>query len=263
MIDLLRQISLQTSNYSFVAGRLTSAVMPNPSASTFHPSVAAIRVNVCWFASLVLSLSAASFGMLVQQWLREYLYIDRTVPQERIRIRHFRSHGLEVWKLFEIAAVLPLILQISLALFFTGLCFFTASVHPSIGTATLFLVSGWAALFGFALLAPLISPRCPYKTTFLKAAFRRVRSLVRNHEYPSRTFQLLTGLRRFAAFLKIPSSTCLRFLRNPSMFKQMILPLPSSANMSFPRTSLSPKRTACVARIRTIWRYSTRLMLKY
>lgn len=180
MIALLRQISLQTSNYTFVAGSLTSVVMPHPPASTFHPTVAAIRVNVCWFASLILSLSAASFGMLVQQWLREYLYIDRTVPQERVRIRHFRSRGLEAWRLFEIAAVLPLILQISLALFFAGLCFFSASVHSSIGNATLLLVCGWAALFGFALLAPMISPSCPYKTTFLKSAFRQLRSLVRN-----------------------------------------------------------------------------------
>lgn len=180
MIDLLRQITLQTSNYTFAAGRLTSAVLPNSKPSIFDASTTDIRVNVCWFASLILSLSTASFGMLVQQWLREYLYIDRTVPQERIRIRHFRSRGLEAWRLFEIAAVLPLLLQLSLVLFFTGLCFFTASVHSSIGDATLCLVCGWAALFGFAILAPLISPSCPYKTTFLKAAFRRLRSLVRN-----------------------------------------------------------------------------------
>ena len=175
MITLLRQISLQTNNYTIVAGRLISAVTPEPTPTPFSAALTDIRVNVCWFSSLVLSLSSASFGMLLQQWLREYLYIDRTVPQERLRIRYFRARGLEVWKLYEIASVLPLILQVSLLLFFVGLCFFTASVHSSIGTATLLLVCAWAAFFGFALLAPLISPRCPYKTTFLKSAFRQWR----------------------------------------------------------------------------------------
>ncbi|KAJ3544658.1 hypothetical protein NM688_g5717 [Phlebia brevispora] len=180
--DLLRQISSQTSSYKFQNGFLNSTASPSPSSSSsaFQATPTDVRVNICWFASLILSLSTASFGMLVKQWLREYLAIGRTVPQERIRIRHFRHHGLEEWKLFEIAAALPLVLQLSLALFFVGLCYFTSEIHPSIRTASLTLVSGWASLFGFTFLAPLVSARCPYKTTFLKAAFRRARPRLRD-----------------------------------------------------------------------------------
>ncbi|KAJ3541056.1 hypothetical protein NM688_g6136 [Phlebia brevispora] len=201
VIQILRQISQQTSHYTYASGSLNSTTIPDQrvTSPTFHAPLAAICVNVCWFSSLILSLSTASFGMLVQQWLREYLAIDRTVPQERVRIRHFRSIGLEEWKLFEIAAALPLILQISLALFFIGLCLFTASVHPSIKTASLIFVSGWALFFSFAILAPLLSARCPYKTTFLKSTFHRLRPYI---------LSFVTQFRRHA--LKSPADTELR-----------------------------------------------------
>ncbi|KAJ3532762.1 hypothetical protein NM688_g7377 [Phlebia brevispora] len=182
VIQLLRQISQQTAGSSGAVSSLNATL---PSASSFHPSTSNICSNVCWFASLILSLSAASYSILVKQWLREYLSIDSTVPQECIRIRHFRYHGLEKWRLFEIAAMLPLILQLSLALFFVGLCFFTAGVHPSIGGTSVGMVSAWALFFIFAVLAPLLSARCPYKTTFLKSTFRFLRPLVQQSLYYS------------------------------------------------------------------------------
>lgn len=174
-IGILQQISSQTSSCTVPSSLLSSTTSSTGATSGFTPQVAAERVNICWFASLVLSISAASFGILVKQWLREYLSIDNYRPDERFRIRYHRSQGLKSWKLFEIAAILPLILQLSLALFFVGLCFFTASVHHSIGTTSLVLVSGWATFFIFALLAPILSSRCPYKTTYLKTPLRLVR----------------------------------------------------------------------------------------
>ncbi|KAJ3526059.1 hypothetical protein NM688_g8307 [Phlebia brevispora] len=178
-VNLLRQISLQTSSYELTNGFLTSTVSPASPPTPFQAAGADIRINVCWFASLILSLSTASFGILVKQWLREYLAIDRTVPQERLRILYFRARGLEQWRLYDIAAALPLMLQLSLALFFVGLCFFTGEIHPAVRATSLCLVGGWAILFGFAFVAPLVSARCPYKTTFLKSAFRRARPRVR------------------------------------------------------------------------------------
>ncbi|KAJ3548915.1 hypothetical protein NM688_g5235 [Phlebia brevispora] len=175
--DLLRQIASQTNSYMLVNGQLNSTASSTP-PPPFQVAIADIRINVCWFASLILSLSTASFGILVKQWLREYLAIGSTVPEERIRIRHFRKRGLEDWKLFEIAAALPFVLQLSLALFFVGLCFFTAEIHPSLRATSLMLVSGWALLFSFTFLAPLVSARCPYKTTFLKTVFQHVRPYI-------------------------------------------------------------------------------------
>ncbi|KAJ3531459.1 hypothetical protein NM688_g7571 [Phlebia brevispora] len=177
--DLLRQISSQTSSYTLSNGHLNSTTSRSTSSPPFQATITDVRINALWFASLILSLGTASFGILVKQWLREYLSIGHTVPQERIRIHYFRTRGLEEWKLFEIAAALPLVLQLPLALFFIGLCLFTTELDPTVRMTSVGLVSGWATLFSFTFLAPLFSARCPYKTTFMKTAFRRLRPHVR------------------------------------------------------------------------------------
>lgn len=157
------------------------------SPAPFQPSSAAIRVNVLWFASLLFSLIAASFGILVKQWLREYMVVQNPSPRARLRLRYVRFPALSTWKVFEIAAALPLLLQLSLSLFFVGLCYFTASVHPSIGYTTLPLVIGWALCFVITAALPLLSPRCPYRTTLLQTGISRLhRALCRLHDRTSR-----------------------------------------------------------------------------
>ncbi|KAJ3542077.1 hypothetical protein NM688_g6009 [Phlebia brevispora] len=172
MVQLLRQSATQSYVFN---GRFLNSTSPILPSEPYQAPTWAIRVNVCWFFSLVLSLSTASYGILVKQWLREYLAIDRISHQERIRIRHFRHQGIKDWRLYDIAAVLPVILQISLALFFLGLCFFTAAVHSSIGITSAVLVSAWAAFIVFAILAPLFSSRCPFKTPLLQTVLTHIR----------------------------------------------------------------------------------------
>jgi hypothetical protein len=150
---------------------MLNSMAGSPALSTpFEASLAAIRVNVLWFASLIISLVTASFGMLVKQWLREYLAVENPSPQARLRIRHFREPELKRWAVYEIAGVLPLLLQLALGLFFVGLCYFTSMVHPSIGFTSLPLVAGWAFCFLTVTVLPAFFPRCPYKTTLLKKA---------------------------------------------------------------------------------------------
>lgn len=172
-LSMLQQISAQlgsSNTPSSVMGNITQ-IFPTPSAAAsagFQPSTADIRVNVLWFASLIFSLITASFGILVKQWLREYIAVTNPSPHARLRIRHFRYPELQRWKVLEIAAMLPLLQQLALALFFIGLCYFTASVHESVGHTSLPLVAGWAFCFAIVTLLPLFFPRCPYKTALLK-----------------------------------------------------------------------------------------------
>ncbi|KAI0337602.1 hypothetical protein BDW22DRAFT_1339434, partial [Trametopsis cervina] len=88
------------------------------------------------FASLIISLATASFAILVKQWLRRYMVFTTSFPQGRLRVRHFRREGMETWYVLEIASFLPLLLQVSLGLFFLGLCYFTADVHSSVRNVT-------------------------------------------------------------------------------------------------------------------------------
>ncbi|KAI0758447.1 hypothetical protein BC629DRAFT_1272688, partial [Irpex lacteus] len=71
------------------------------------------------------------------------------------------------WRVFGIASTLPLLLQISLALFFAGLCIFTWDVHPTLGKTTLPLVGAWACLFLVVTITPSFTARCPYTTPAL------------------------------------------------------------------------------------------------
>lgn len=139
----------------------------------------AVHVNGLWFAALICSLATGSFGMLVKQWLHEYLASNSMSPRRRLLERHFRQPGLDKWKVFEIAASLPILLHVSLGLFFLGLCFFTASVDAQLGHTNIVLVSGWVLFVVITCFFPLFSPRCPYKIPMLKTAFRGLRGMAR------------------------------------------------------------------------------------
>ncbi len=71
----------------------------------------------------------------------------------------------------EIAAALPLLQQLALALFFIGLCYFTASIHESVGYTSLPLVAAWAFFFSTVTILPIFFPGCSYKTALLKPVF--------------------------------------------------------------------------------------------
>ena len=121
----------------------------------------------------------ASFGMLVKQWLCEFLASEDPSALHRLRLRHSREPQMKAWMVYEIAGLLPMLLHVSLGLFFVGLCYFTASVHSSIGYTTIPLVVGWALCFFAATALPIFFPRCPYKVAFLKVLIVSLHRLVR------------------------------------------------------------------------------------
>lgn len=173
-VQILLHVSQQLSSYT-VNGPFFNSTTPSFTLPDFIPSKAMIITNAMWFASLMISLMAASYGMLVKQWLREYLGNLDTSPLARLRIRCFRYPALLKWKVFEIVAILPLLLQMALGLFFIGLCYFASTIHPVIQWTVIPLVVTWALLFVAATFAPIFSASCPYKTTFLKGIMKRLR----------------------------------------------------------------------------------------
>lgn len=174
---VLRQIAQQTATYQLLPSGLlnSTTTLSTPSSTPFQPSRGALRVNILWFASLIFSLSTASIGILVKQWLRAYITYQTSSAQGRMRVRHFRRQGLETWKVYEIAAVLPFLIQLALGLFFVGLCYFTAEVHPDLGHTTLPLVAGWAFFIFVVTILPLVSSHCPYKPASFEGLFSVIR----------------------------------------------------------------------------------------
>ena len=120
-MDVLIHISQQLSNSTTPAY--------TPTEFTVSASIAA--VNVLFFLSLALVLIDAFLAMLVKSWLQEF---DRgwrkyTVANLRAREREQRLQGLERWKLSGLVALLPILIQISLLFFCTGLLVLLFPIH--------------------------------------------------------------------------------------------------------------------------------------
>lgn len=135
-------------------------------------------MNGLWIVALVLSLVATSLGMLIKQWLREFIDNPYVVPEEQRRVRLFRVRGLRKYKVSEIATFLPLLLQISLILFFAGLVLFVRNIHGTIGWVVTGFVISWFSILVITTALPLFLPSCPYKTPFLKPIVSRVKQLL-------------------------------------------------------------------------------------
>ncbi|KAK7685285.1 hypothetical protein QCA50_011648 [Cerrena zonata] len=163
---LLSQISLQL-------GLLNSSSATQLS-SVFQASKGDVRLNTLWFLSLVLSLIVASLTIFVRQWLREYLNWECSSATERIRLRHVRYEGLLRWRVFEIAGLLPFLLQVSLLLFLIGLSDFLRQLHPIVGWCITGLIILWMSIFAATLVAPILFVDCPYKIPLFMRGIRRL-----------------------------------------------------------------------------------------
>ena len=113
----------------------------------FSPPEYIVLVNALFYASLGIMILAAFIAMLIKSWVREF---DRglqaiSIPEQRAKTREFRYLGMERWKLQEMVAVLPFLIQISLLLFAVGLVLFLFHIStPSFGVTT--------AIFGVGIL---------------------------------------------------------------------------------------------------------------
>ncbi|KAF8175580.1 hypothetical protein BJ912DRAFT_33453 [Pholiota molesta] len=162
------------------------------------------RVNIFWFMSLILSLTTVLVGIVSLQWLREHQrYSDSLPPKQALGIFHMRTEALEKWRVPQIFASLPLLLQAALLLFFVGIVDFLASlskviaipVGVAVALTMLFLV-GTTVLptlqcFTVSLRRPMsnapVPLPCAYKSP-QSLAFRRLvthsrRAFIFAHEF--------------------------------------------------------------------------------
>ncbi|KAH9018892.1 hypothetical protein EDB85DRAFT_598188 [Lactarius pseudohatsudake] len=160
---LLTQISQQlanTSNGTPFAGVGAQNSLP------FKPTASAVRVNVMWFLSLVLSLTCALSATLMQQWARRYQELARRrgAPHKRARMRAYIFDGIKGFRMTRAIEAMPMLLHLSVFLFFAGLIDFLIPINTTVAYFTL----GWIALFALAYVILTILPNlylnCPYRT---------------------------------------------------------------------------------------------------
>ena len=160
---LLTQISQQLVNMSN-GSPLTSVAAQ--SSQPFKPSASAVRVNVLWFLSLILSLSCALSATLMQQWTRRYqeLAQRRGAFHRRGRMRAYIFDGIKKFGMARAVATMPTLLHISVFLFFAGLVDFLFPVYATVAYATLGCVVVFALVYAILTILPNIYLNCPYGT---------------------------------------------------------------------------------------------------
>lgn len=164
---LLVQISQQLANNSQSAANLTSI-------SQFAPTGSAIRVNLTWFLSLVFSLFAALNATLFQQWSRRYLELTRhrVAPHKRARTRAYMHHGIESFKMSRAVKAMPVLLHLSIFLFFIGLIDFLWNANTTIGIWIFAIISAFTVVYLAVTLSPSIYLNCPYSTPLSEVSWR-------------------------------------------------------------------------------------------
>jgi hypothetical protein len=135
-------------------------------APRFSPPRYAVWVNSFWFLSLAMSLTCGLLATLLQQWARRYITITQPScgPRKRARIRAFFAEGLASEKRHLHLAVeaLPILLHMSLFVFFAGLLVLLFNTdHTVFG-----IVAGWVglcvAVYGYITFIPVFRQDRPY-----------------------------------------------------------------------------------------------------
>ncbi|KAI9431671.1 hypothetical protein H4582DRAFT_1884837, partial [Lactarius indigo] len=168
---LLAQISGQLVNISNGIP-LTSVVAQN--SQPFKPTASAVRVNVLWFLSLVLSLNCALSATLMQQWARRYqeLAQRRGATHRRGRMRAYIFDGITRFEMARAVATMPTLLHISVFLFFTGLVDFLFPIYATVAYATLSCIVVFALAYAILTILPNIFLNCPYATPLSSLTWR-------------------------------------------------------------------------------------------
>ena len=159
--DILLHISLQLSNSS------VPAYVEPPSFVTTNAAV----VNTLLFTSLALVVVDAYLAVLIRGWLREFDRSWRNVntPEQRARAREMRFQALKQYRLPEVVALLPLLIQASLLLFGVALVIMLFDLYrPTAYTTFAILLVG--VLFYFStMVVSAFDTNAPFTSPFSRA----------------------------------------------------------------------------------------------
>ncbi|KZW03790.1 hypothetical protein EXIGLDRAFT_715840, partial [Exidia glandulosa HHB12029] len=167
---------LQPDNAAYTAAALyilvaasnhsTGMTLPPPPDLSFASSLTR-WVNGLWFTSILLSLAVALLSILVKQWITEYRARNNASaksPRDWARRHQLYSRALHAWPVAEVVSFLPVLLHLSLFLFFAGVVAFLWGLDKAIGIWIIVLGASLAVFYAACTIAPLWIPECPTST---------------------------------------------------------------------------------------------------
>ncbi|KAI0326586.1 hypothetical protein GY45DRAFT_1373847 [Cubamyces sp. BRFM 1775] len=163
----LTSISAQLQSFAVNATTIASMQPAFTSSSNPAPFSApsyAIWMNALWFSSLTCTLSASSIAVVVKQWLHQYGQKLSGDSSELARLRQYRHDSLEKWRVPEIIAALPILLQTALTLFFAGLLILLYNLHQIVAITVSCLVGILIVFTAFTTVLPALYTDCCYQS---------------------------------------------------------------------------------------------------
>ena len=157
IINILSVIASRANDTGSAGSSFTIPPVSDPYQVHFVPEAAAVRFNILFFSSLVLSLSTALIGIVGLQWLSQHETYPTTVsPEIKLGLINMRIDGLRRWKVHAIFAGLPILIQAALVLFFVGLVDFVWSINDRVVIPVTILVGATLAFLILTTIAPTI-----------------------------------------------------------------------------------------------------------
>lgn len=154
-----------------------SLVELDATQASSNPRRWVVWLNALWFSSLILSLSSALIGIMVKQWLNEYNSGLSGTSRQIARLRQARLANLDKWHVAAIVAILPILLQVALALFFAGLLVLLWALHYIVAIVASIFV-GILAIFAIgSMILPAFRSDCCYLSPSTHAIYNFIRSI--------------------------------------------------------------------------------------
>ncbi|THV01897.1 hypothetical protein K435DRAFT_792978 [Dendrothele bispora CBS 962.96] len=156
-VALLIHISRQLAN-----GTTPAFEGMNP----FQPDTSSVICNILWFIALALALTCSLLAILVQQWTRDFKHKTtlRPSPVLRAKIFMFTYSGVRRFGMHTIVDVTPLLLHISLILFFAGLVEFLVPVNKTVRTLIILFLVVFGVVYVVLTFLPIIYLDAPFHT---------------------------------------------------------------------------------------------------
>lgn len=190
----LAYLSSQVDSYSVSTTFVNSTQRASFDLSATTPFTAplyAVWMNGLWFSSLVCTLSASSIAVLVKQWLHQYSQSLSGTSPEVTRLRQYRYDSLLKWRVPEIIATLPMLLQAALGLFLSGLLILLWTLNPLVAISSTTLV-GILVIFACATtFLPIFYTDCCYQSPQALSVFLLTQAIV---QFASRFLRTVENL---------------------------------------------------------------------
>src|SRR5258708_2175082 len=104
-----------------------------------------------------MSLTGALLAVLIQQWSHSYLRATqvRHTPRVRARISAYHADGFEKWHIHQFTRAVPVLIHISLILFFSGLPVFLFNVNRTVFNVVVTWLAPCVTGYAYITLMPV------------------------------------------------------------------------------------------------------------